>query len=275
MPILRPRASPVRRRLEIGQRDVGAGAVVRVVARHLLQQQRAVLDRPGQRPGLIERARERDDAKARAAAVGRLHADDAAERSRLADRAAGIGAGGAQAQFRRDRRGRAAGAAARDQRRRGARFSPRINRRSEVAGNVGRAHRKLVQVGLAEQDRARPPQVGRDGRFVRRHEAFQDPRARGRPDAAGAEQILDRERDALERPGLAAGQAPVGLGRHLERPLRGLGDERVQAARGLDRPDMRQRQFARRELFGPQARPRRGEREPRQRAHSTTFGTTK
>ena len=43
-------------------------------------------------PGLIQRRGEGDDAPARAAAIGRLHADDAAESRRLADRAAGIGA---------------------------------------------------------------------------------------------------------------------------------------------------------------------------------------
>ena len=45
-----------------------------------------------ERADLIERRRERDQAVARDAAVGRLHADDAAERGGLADRAAGVGA---------------------------------------------------------------------------------------------------------------------------------------------------------------------------------------
>ena len=195
------------RRLEVGQRHVGAGAVVRIVARHLLQQQRAVLNRARQRARLVERAREGDDAEARAAPVGRLHADDAAERGRLADRAAGIGAGRAEAEFGRDRRRRAARAAARDARRVGPDFSPWIDDTVEVAGNIRRTHRELVEVGLSEQDRARPPEIGADGRFVGRDEILQDARARGRADARGAEQILDRERDALERAGLAAARA--------------------------------------------------------------------
>ena len=56
----------------------------------------AVLDGARHRPGLVERAGEGDDAPARAAAVGRLDADDAGEDGRLADRAAGVGAGRAR-----------------------------------------------------------------------------------------------------------------------------------------------------------------------------------
>ena len=154
-------------------------------------------------------------------------------------------------------------------------FSPWINDRSEVAGDVGRTHGELVQVGLADQDRARLPELARDGRFVGRDEAVQDVGAGGRPDARRAEQILDRERDAFERARLAAAEPAIGLGRHLERALRRLGDEGVQPACRLDRPDVRERQLARRELLRPQAGARRREREAREIAHSTTFGTTK
>ena len=69
--------------------------------------------RAAERARLIERRRERDHAVARDAAVGRLDADDAAQRRRLADRAAGVGAERARAQRRRDRRRRAARRSAR------------------------------------------------------------------------------------------------------------------------------------------------------------------
>jgi hypothetical protein len=49
------------------------------------------------RAALVERGSEGDHAEARHAAVGRLDAGDAAERGRLADRAAGVGGGGAGA----------------------------------------------------------------------------------------------------------------------------------------------------------------------------------
>ena len=76
------------------------------------QHERAVAHGARHRARLIERGRERDDAPARAAAIGRLHADDAAESGRLADRAAGIGAGRGEAQTGGHRRRRAARAAA-------------------------------------------------------------------------------------------------------------------------------------------------------------------
>ena len=61
-----------------------------------------------ERADLVERRRERDQAVARHAAVGRLQADDAAERRRLADRAAGVGAERERRDAGRDRRRRAA-----------------------------------------------------------------------------------------------------------------------------------------------------------------------
>ena len=56
-----------------------------------------------QRAGLVEARGEGDHAVARARAVGRLDAGDAAEARRLADRAAGVGAGRGRQQPRRDR----------------------------------------------------------------------------------------------------------------------------------------------------------------------------
>ena len=66
--------------------------VERVVAGDHVEQQRGVGDGGGERADLVERARERDEAVARHQPVGGLHADDAAQRGGLADRAAGVGA---------------------------------------------------------------------------------------------------------------------------------------------------------------------------------------
>ena len=80
------------------------------------EQQRAVLGAARQQAGLVEARGEGDHAVARAHAVGRLDAGDAAKARRLADRAAGVGAGRRRQQARRDRRRRAARRAARDAR---------------------------------------------------------------------------------------------------------------------------------------------------------------
>ena len=79
---------------------------------HRREQQRGVGDVAGQRPALVERGGEGDHPVARDRAVGRLQADDPAERGRLADRAAGVGADRAGREAAGDGRGRAAGGAA-------------------------------------------------------------------------------------------------------------------------------------------------------------------
>ena len=95
------------------------------------EQQRGVGDVAGQRPALVERGGEGDHPVARDRAVGGLEADDPAERCRLADRAAGVGADRPRRQAGRDRRGRAAGGAAGD-----AAAVPRVEHRA-----VGRSSR--------------------------------------------------------------------------------------------------------------------------------------
>ena len=94
--------------LVVRHRNIGTGGVLGVMARHRAQQDRAIAHAARKRPRLIERRRKRHDPPPRAAAVGRLQSDDAAEGRRLADRAAGIGPGGADAQVRCDRRRRSA-----------------------------------------------------------------------------------------------------------------------------------------------------------------------
>ena len=126
-----------------------AGRVALVEADHFIEQQRAVFGGLRDRAALVERGGERDHAEARHAAVGRLDAGDAAERGRLADRAAGVGGGGRRRQARGDRRGRAARGAARHRQ-----LVPRVLHRAEGRVLVRRAHREFVAIELAERDHA-------------------------------------------------------------------------------------------------------------------------
>src|SRR6185312_9808089 len=106
---------------------------------------------------------ERDDAPARTAAISRFHADDAAQTGGLADRAAGIGAGGAERETGRDRGGRAARGAARNQGTVVAATPPRILDRAVARGGIARSHGEFVETGLAEHDRAGIPEFLRHG----------------------------------------------------------------------------------------------------------------
>ena len=221
MPIRLPRMSPRQRRLEIRHRQVGGGRILRIVPGHGPQQDRRVAHRLGHRPGLVERRGEGDDAPARAAPIGRLDPDDAGEGRRLADRAAGVGAGRRQAEVRRHRRRRAARGAARRQGRRIARPPPGSDRRAVGGGLVGRAHGELVHVELAEHHRARSQSWRGDRALVGRHEPLEDARRRLARHAFGAEQVLDPERDAAQIRRVArrqprvrrAGLRPRALGR--------------------------------------------------------------
>src|SRR6185312_4579944 len=94
-------------------------------------------------------------------------------------------------------------------------------------------------------------------------------------DTLGAEQILDRERDAVERPALALREAFVAGRRHVERQLRGFGDEGVERPRRLHPRDIGPGQLARGKLFASEPGARRGQRQRRECAHSTTLGTAK
>ena len=63
----------------------------------------------------------------------------------------------------------------------------------------GRAHRELVEVGLADGTAPAPTQPLDDGRVVRRAPALEDPRRAGGGDATRAEVVLERDRHAGER----------------------------------------------------------------------------
>ena len=100
-------------------------------------------------PALVERRGEGDHPVAGDRAVGGLQADDPAQRGRLADRAAGVGADRPRRDAGRHGRGAAAARAARH-----ALAVPGVLDRAEAGVLVRRAHRELVLVGLAEHRRA-------------------------------------------------------------------------------------------------------------------------
>jgi hypothetical protein len=145
-------------------------------------------------------------------------------------------------QSRGDRRGRPAGGAARHE----ARLvdptlglaPPGRHDRTEIGRLVRRAHREFVEVELAQHGRAVAPKVRRHGRFVGRHEAFQDVARRRRLDALGAIEVLDAERYALERPRVARGKAGVRRLRLGQGEIRRLDDEAVERLRRLDGGDL-------------------------------------
>ena len=185
-------------------RDLGvqAGGVLRVMPGHGLQEDGRVLYRPGDRSGLVERGGEGDHAPAGTTSVGGLDPHCAREGRRLADRAAGVGGGRPKAEARRDGgRGAARGPAGRKGRI-VALTSPGADHRPEGRGLVGRAHGELIQVQLAQHDRAVAPELGGHGGLIGRREGAQDPAAGGGSHALGAEQVLDPKRNSIKRAGL-------------------------------------------------------------------------
>ena len=203
-----------------GHRGVDRRRVHRVVPAHDGVEQRRVEHGAPARAGLVERARERHEAVARDAAVGRLRAHGRGDGRRLPDRAAGVGAGRERRLEGREHRARATAGAAGD-----AVQVPRVVRRA-VGGVLGRAaHRELVHVGLAEDRQAGLAQLGHDGRVVGRDPALEDLAAARRRQALRRHDVLDRDRHAGERrraaPPPRGARRPRGPGRAPPRRRRG------------------------------------------------------
>ena len=111
-PMRTPFRSSRSRKLDV--RHVHRRRVVHVAPGDDRVEQRTVAHVLRDRPDLVERRRERDDAEPRDRAVGRAQADVAAERRGLLDRAAGVGAERPRREPARDRGRRAAARAAGD-----------------------------------------------------------------------------------------------------------------------------------------------------------------
>ena len=178
---------------------------------------------------MIERRTERDQAVPRDAAVGRLQADHAAHRGRLANRSAGVGPERQRRDARRDGGRRSAARAAGN-----AIERPRVVHGTERRVLVRRAHRELVAVGLADDDRARRVEprettVASYGGDV----GLEHARRGGGADPSRAQVVLERDRHADQRAIAPSVEIAIDLGRALERLFARHGVERVQ--RRVDR----------------------------------------
>ena len=236
----------------IGHWRIKTGRVFIVAPGHRTQHDRGVAHGSRQRSRLIERGSERHHAIARAAPVSRLDADNAGEGGRLADGPAGVGRRRRQAQMRGHRRRRAARRSAWRQEaalvarqcRARLRDAPigRQPRRGDRAINrrlIRRAHGELIHVGFAQHDGAVAPELRRHRRFIGRTKAVENSAAGLRVDALGGVEVLNAERQALQRAAFAFGEPRVAALRHLKRMDRSLGDIRVEGARAFHRAQMR------------------------------------
>ena len=174
---------------------------------HHREQQGDVGDRARHRPHLTElrhRAVRHDRAR------GRAEAQHVAERRRVAQRAHVVAAVGDRQHPRRQRRGRAAAAAA--------------DRAGAVVGVAGdavdrvvglRAEAELGRVGLADDDRARRPQPRHEGLVDGAHPVAVDRRSRGPRQVRHLSEVLHRDRQAVQGPALRRTVARCGLVEHL------------------------------------------------------------
>ncbi len=190
---LQPGERLVHRRRVFRHRLVKRRRIARVVAGDRFEQKRGVFHRVGHWTDLVETAGERDQTIAAHPAIGRFHADDAAEPGRLTDRAAGVGADRQRHHPRRHTRRRPAARTAGR-----ALEVPRIVRHLK-GGVLGRAaHRELVHIRATEQHRSLGLELGDDGRIVGRTKIGQHPRSASCQLAAFAEQVLHRDRQPAQ-----------------------------------------------------------------------------
>ena len=148
-----------------------------------------VLDRAGEGADLIEGGGEGDEAVAADAPVGGLQAHDAAERRRLADRAAGVGAEGEGRHARRHGRGRAAGGAARDTRPRSQGLRVFLYALFSVDEPMANSSMFVLPRTTAPAASSRGDGGGGEGGAI----AFEDARAAGRRDALDVEHVFHRD----------------------------------------------------------------------------------
>ena len=176
-----------------GQRSARRRDLMDGHALHRLEQQGRIGNRPGERPDVIERGAEGDHAVTGDLAERRLQSDDATGGGRNADGAARVGAHRAEAHALGHRcRRTAARSACRP------RGIDRITDRTERGLVAGRAERELVQVRFADDDRPGVAQPAHDG-CVRRRGACRHSRPGRRRRARDIDEILDRDRDAVQR----------------------------------------------------------------------------
>ena len=214
--------------VEIGvpvERQIDHAQILFVGPRDRVEDERAVLDRPAQRPEPILRPRQRHRAVAADAAEGRPQAGHAADRRRAQNRAAGFGA-----DAERDATG---GGRARRTGRRSARSLGRIPRAVGAPAEPLIARRELSGRQLREHDRARLAQQAHHRRLGVDHLSFEGARSPLRRKSGDRDDVLAPPRHAVQRPAVLPGRdLLVGLLRLLHRQFVGVGDDEVE--RGVE-----------------------------------------
>ena len=173
---------------------VQARGVARILPAERGEQRRGVPHAPRQGADRVQRGCERDQPVPADQAVRRLQADHAAQRRGLTDAPPGIGAECPHGFPGRDRGGAAAAGTAGD-----TRGVPRVADGTERGVLVGRAHRELVAVRLADEDGTVTGQPGPGRAVVRRDVVLEDARGARRANAVRGEDVLQRRWDAGDR----------------------------------------------------------------------------
>ena len=200
----------------IGNGPVGARRVLRIVAGDGLQQDRDVGHGPGHRADMVEGEGVGIHAAPAHQAVGRLQPGNPAQRRRQPDGAAGV-----RTECRRGEpcghcsagaAGRAAGEVP---------GVPRVARRRPRQVERGAAMRELVRRELAQQYPAALVQLGNGRGVFQRHRFGADAGLAGGANARGGEDVLQRERNAVQLAAIVAGRdLRLRCPRLLQRALR-------------------------------------------------------
>src|SRR5262249_8456519 len=96
--------------------------------------------------------------------------------------------------------------------------------------------RELETGKLAKQDRSRRLQSPHDRGVFRRNVMFEQARLRRRPDPGGFDIVLQRARNAVDRPAVVAGcYFPLGGARLVKRAL--LSDQQIASYEGIESTD--------------------------------------
>jgi len=191
----------------IPHRPIHRGGIAAVIATDGLQEDGAIADILAHRPQLVEGRGVGNQTIAGDPPIGGFQTDDPAVRGGLADRAASIGAQGAETLIGRHRRRRSATGTAADPAE-----IPGIFRNPIGAGLGGRAHGELIHGELPEDHRPGGLQLLDRRRVVWRHKIFQHPRAAGGAQPLGADDVLEGQRHPEQFAGFPGRPPPVGRG---------------------------------------------------------------
>ncbi len=220
---LQPAHTAPHRRQRAGRRTSQAAAIHRIGTLDRPIQQRRIFDRTGHRPGRVEGRAQRQNAVGADPSDRRFETAQPAPGRRQPDRAAGIGADPPGRHAGRDRdpgpAARPAGGARQGR-------VPRVPRRAAMLVGAPAAHRELDRVRLAEDDHPGADETLGERRRVSRPPVLPHLRAAGRHPAFDLDQVLQRDRQAVQRPDFMA---------RADRLVGGLGSQPRIVAVNLDK----------------------------------------